>query len=126
MPLSPFEVLAPYQNQTRLLDRWAQLQAVPAAQHPLPLEPQEPVQPAPADPQTHSASAPEEPTATAQPEPDDDTWDGSDGEAAVAAVSEPLPPPAQPRIQRRFYDQIIQKHTAAAARSVLTPATRRL
>ena len=126
MPLSPFEVLAPYQNQTRLLDRWAQLQAVPAAQHPLPLEPQEPVQPAPADPQTHSASALEEPAATAQPEPDDDALAKSPDEPAVPVPSELITPPAQMRIQRRFYDQIIQKHTAAAARSVLTPATRRL
>lgn len=124
MPLSPFDVLAPYQNRTRLLDRWAQLQAVPAAQHPLPLETQEPVDTVQTEPQAQSASDPDKPAAAAEPKPVDDAWDGSDGEAAVAAVSEPLPPPAQLRIQRRFYDQIIQKHTAAAARSVLTPATR--
>lgn len=126
MPLSPFEVLAPYQNQTRLLDRWAQLQAVPAAQHPLPLEPREPVEPTPSEPQTQSASAPDEPAPTAQPEPEDDALAKSPDEPAVPDLSEPVPPPAQLRIQRRFYDQIIQKHTAAAARSVLTPATRRL
>lgn len=126
MPLSPFDVLAPYQNQTRLLDRWAQLQAVPAAQHPLPLEPQEAFDTPATEPQEQPAPEPDEPVTTAEPEPNDDALAESAVEPAVPALSEPITPPAQMRIQRRFYDQIIQKHAAAAARSVFTPATRRL
>lgn len=130
MPLSPFDVLAPYQTRAKMrrLDHWTELQTTPPVQHALtqdePLQRVPAVVPAP-EPEIVPAVAesvqPEAPIseasvpAAAAPAPELTPTD-------VPAVQPVLP---QPQPQHRFYDQIIRKHTAAAARSVLTPATPR-
>lgn len=131
MPLSPFDVLAPYQTRAKIrrLDHWTELQTAPPVQHALTQDKSPQRVPA-------SVPAPEPeivPAATESVRPEVPAPEAPGSETPVPADAEPAPEstparvpavqPVLPQPQHRFYDQIIRKHTAAAARSVLTPAT---
>ena len=109
MPLSPYDVLAPYNtlNRTQQLDRWTQLQTVPPAQQNLPLEPASSTAFDIASPCATPDITPAEDVPCAEPSP---------------AIQPPSAPFREPPHSHRFYDQILKKH--AAARQFASPMHR--